>query len=133
MTLSNITLFKSLNSNKLECGQCDLNSLRIFASPDRYILRPVVENYKYNITFKFKEIEIVIGECGENQIKMVDKDGSWYCENPICKDSCPVGTSAKCLPFLSNINKNDRTKNICQCAQGWNGENCDERIYVDYR
>ncbi|OUM60981.1 hypothetical protein PIROE2DRAFT_13142 [Piromyces sp. E2] len=114
-------------------GQCEMKNLQIYASPGHYILKPNIENYKYNITFKFNDIKIQIMQCNDDQIKMTDKDGSPYCENPICRDSCPVGITAKCVLPSHEINSNNKKQNICHCYSGWKGENCNEKIFVDFR
>ncbi|OUM59259.1 hypothetical protein PIROE2DRAFT_63897 [Piromyces sp. E2] len=76
--------------------------------------------------------EIEIKECNENQIKMIDKSGIQYCVNPTCKESCLINESAICKPYYKE-NINDINLNICECLPGWKGNNCEEKIYIDYR
>jgi len=63
---------------------------------------------------------------------MYGKNNILYCENPICKDSCPVGDSASCEPFYKE-KKNDKNKNICKCNSGWEGLNCQDKKFINYR
>jgi len=107
--------------------------LQIFAPPGQYLLKPIIENYKYDLIFNFDEIEIIINECGKDQIKLFDKNGNPYCDTPICRNSCPVGTTARCVSPSPTTNENDKKKNKCECIPGWEGINCDEKIFVDFR
>jgi len=129
-TNNNYKLFGNV-CNFIE-GQCDMNNLQIYASPGQYVLRPIIENNKDNISFNFDEIEVQINECNENQIKMIDKYGNPYCDTPICKSSCPVGNTARCKSPSPELNENDITKNICECIPGYKGNNCDEKKFVDF-
>jgi len=64
---------------------------------------------------------------------MIDgKNGIQYCENAICNENCPVDISAKCIPYR-NETINDINMNICECLSGWEGENCKDKIYIDFR
>jgi len=101
--------------------------------PNQYFLKPILENYKNDIIFNFNEIKVQIDECSNDQIKMVDKNGCPFCENPVCEESCPVGISAKCVPASSIVNINDKTKNICECYLGWQGTDCDIKLFVNFR
>ena len=114
-------------------GQCEIKNLQIFAPPDRFVLKPVIENYNYDINFNFNEIEVQINDCSKDQIRMMDNNKYVYCETPICKNNCPVGTTAKCKPPSLESHENDKMKNICDCIPGWKGDNCNERKYVDFR
>jgi len=58
--------------------------------------------------------------------------GLQYCEDPICKSDCPVGVSAKCIPFYKK-EKNDINLNACECLPGWDGNYCENKVYIDYR
>jgi len=110
-----------------------MKNLQIFASPGRYVLKPVIENYIYDINFNFDEIEIQINECNKDQIKMTDKNGYPYCDIPICKSRCPVGIRARCIPPSPQLNENDIMKNKCECDPGWTGDDCDKEVFVDFR
>ncbi|OUM68061.1 hypothetical protein PIROE2DRAFT_4345, partial [Piromyces sp. E2] len=79
-------------------GKCELKNLRIFANPNTYILKFSVENYNSNIKINIDDIEIEVNRCNENQIEMHNKN-ILYCENPVCKLSCPVNTTATCIRY----------------------------------
>jgi len=64
---------------------------------------------------------------------MIDKHGNPYCDIPVCKSSCPVGITARCISPSPKINENDKTKNECQCIPGWKGDKCNEQVFVDLR
>ncbi|ORX59218.1 hypothetical protein BCR36DRAFT_275866, partial [Piromyces finnis] len=113
-------------------GICELNNLKIFANPNSYFLEPVIENYSGTIQFSFDKIDIIINECHSNQIKMVDKYGIQYCETPKCQDNCPVGISANCIPYTYEF-INNRTLNICECNDGWEGESCNSKVFIDFK
>ncbi|OUM69523.1 hypothetical protein PIROE2DRAFT_2621 [Piromyces sp. E2] len=113
-------------------GMCELKNFQIFANPNTYVLKFKMENYNSHIKFKFNDIEIIVNTCNDNQVKMYDSNGVLYCENAKCKSDCPVDKSAKCIPYYKeNINLRDR--NNCICLDGWEGENCQNRIYIDFR
>jgi len=69
----------------------------------------------------------------KDQIKMFDKNGIPYCENPKCNDRCPVGVSAECKKSNNTINVNDKNKNKCSCLPGFYGEYCEDKKYIDFR
>ncbi|ORX77177.1 hypothetical protein BCR32DRAFT_248134 [Anaeromyces robustus] len=104
-------------------GYCNLNKLQVYGNPNKYILKPYIENYHDELQFKFDPIEITIKECSKNQIVVVSNRGIQYCEEPVCKDSCPVGISAKCIAYY-NKEKNDINLNKCECLPGWDGDYC---------
>lgn len=112
-------------------GFCHLKHFQIFTNPGTYILKPVIENYS-NIKLKFDDIELKIKNCNENQIVMKDKYDIQYCEKPKCHESCPVNSTATCLAYNSK-SVNNKSLNICKCLPGWTGENCDIKIYIDFR
>jgi len=113
-------------------GYCNFNQLQIYGNPNKYIIEPHVENYQENIQLIYNEIEIIIKDCEENQIVMTnEKFGIQYCEDPICKNDCPVGISAKCNPFYKK-KKNDINLNTCECLPGWDGDYCENKVYIDY-
>ncbi|ORX82804.1 hypothetical protein BCR32DRAFT_292364 [Anaeromyces robustus] len=113
-------------------GKCELNNLQIFAKPNLYSLKINIENYNRNIDLKFNTIKIKVTSCEENQIIFYDKDKILYCENPICDESCPVDVSAICKPYYKEL-INDAKLNNCTCLDGWNGDHCENRIFVNYR
>ncbi|ORX54261.1 hypothetical protein BCR36DRAFT_410804 [Piromyces finnis] len=112
-------------------GRCDLNNFKIYAIPSIYYLKVVIENYDDEIKLNIPIIKVKINNCGENQIKMYDRNNMLYCENPECEDNCPINVSAYCKPFYEE-RKNDKSKNMCICLPGWKGPNCENKIYIDY-
>ncbi|OUM66937.1 hypothetical protein PIROE2DRAFT_5797 [Piromyces sp. E2] len=113
-------------------GYCKMNYLQIFGNPNTYILTPTIENYGDKIRFDFPSIEITIKNCNPNQIKMKDKNNIQYCVEPICKKSCPIDISAKCIANSTEL-VNDINKNKCECFPGWYGENCTEKIFINFK
>ncbi|OUM65637.1 hypothetical protein PIROE2DRAFT_7303 [Piromyces sp. E2] len=108
-----------------------MNYLQIFANPNEYIMEPVIENYNGKIQFNFTKIDITITDCKENQLKRLMKNNLYYCENPKCESSCPIDTSAICK--LNSEFENNPHKNICQCLAGYEGENCETKIFLNYK
>jgi len=123
-----------VKSNKyiIIIGHCELNNFKIYSLPNEYKLKVVIENYYGEIKLNYSDIIIKIDDCSKDQIRMFDRNNNLYCENPICIDSCPVGSSASCEPYYKE-KINDKTKNICTCYPGWKGDDCEEKIFVDYR
>jgi len=62
---------------------------------------------------------------------MYDKNGILYCDDPICKESCPAPIAATCKAGYSE-NINNIKSNICECLPGLKGELCNEKIFVDF-
>lgn len=88
-----------------------------------------LENYNEYIDLKFNGIKIKVTTCKDNQIKMRDRTKIEYCETPICKDNCPINSSAKCIPqkdYVNNVNTNK-----CVCLPGYEGEFCKNKIYAN--
>jgi len=63
---------------------------------------------------------------------MYDKNGILYFENPKCNDNCPINVSAYCKPYYEE-NINDINKNDCICLPGYKGDNCETKVYTDFR
>ena len=63
---------------------------------------------------------------------MYDKNNILYCETPKCHSDCPVGVSAKCVSG-NLINVNDMDLNTCECLPGWNGTDCSQKIFINFR
>jgi len=63
---------------------------------------------------------------------MYDKNRILYCENAICNENCPINKSAQCIPYYEE-NINNINKNICSCLNGWGGNNCERKIFIDFR
>eukprot|EP00833_Pecoramyces_ruminatium_P000369 jgi/Orpsp1_1/1174401/evm.model.c7180000049960.1 len=115
-------------------GMCELNNFKIFAiDPSNFNLKLNLENEKIKIKFSKEKFDITIENCGDKQIKIMDKSKFYYCENPICDDSCPVlnGTS-ECLKSEKE-NINSVSLNKCQCLPGWNGNRCENRDFIEYK
>jgi len=112
-------------------GHCEFNKLQIFAKPNNYTLRFYVDNIENEIELKFDDIEISVSDCETNQIKMYNNNGIIYCVNPICKN-CPVGESATCIQYYTEL-INDIEKNICQCLPGYEGNNCKDKKFINFR
>lgn len=85
-----------------------------------------------DIIFEKNNLNINITGCDINQAEMHDKNGILYCEDAVCKPSCPVYDSAICVSNKEK-NVNDMNKNICECLKGFIGENCEDKEYINYR
>jgi len=96
------------------------------------MIKIAIENYKNNIVFQFNDIKIKINDCNDDQIKMYNNNGMPYCETPICNPKCPVEISAYCKSY-SNEPINNPSLNICECLPGYNGTNCENKIFIDNR
>lgn len=94
-----------------------------------------IESKTEEIDVKVKDIDINVNRCDENQIKIYKNKSKdiYLCENPICKEDCPINESATCKKFTTEDSTNDINKNVCVCNPGWNGTNCMEKIFIDYR
>ncbi|OUM70298.1 hypothetical protein PIROE2DRAFT_56958 [Piromyces sp. E2] len=128
---NNIDYYALGNIGSFINGICELNYFQIYTNPNNYTIIPTIENYNDPIKFNFNNINITINDCNSNQIKMKDKKGIQYCENPLCHESCPVGVTAKCLS-LHKENINNINENVCECLPGWKGNNCDHKKFVDF-
>jgi len=91
-----------------------------------------MENYDNDIKFNVNNQKIIVHDCDDNQIKMYNKKGILYCENPNCGETCPVKEErAICKP--NDINKINDIKNTkCECSPGWEGDKCEKRIFINY-
>lgn len=96
--------------------------------PTNINLKIKIEN---NINFiNYNDIlKIHINECNNEQIIMHYENYYYYCENPICKDVCPIlNETAICIKgFTENIN--NENSNYCKCLAGWKGNNCEMKDY----
>ncbi|ORX64116.1 hypothetical protein BCR32DRAFT_273221 [Anaeromyces robustus] len=117
-------------------GICEFNNFRINANPDlynSYTLKLKVENYNDELEIKYSNIPIEILNCNNNQIKIYDKNNIIYCENPKCEENCPVNEQrATCVPS-NKISVNSPIYNKCECLKGWDGVNCSEKVFINYR
>jgi len=93
----------------------------------------VLEKNSENIEFDVNNIKIVVNECNENQIKLYKKNKISYCESPICRESCPIMESRAICKPSKDSRINDYRKNICECSPGWEGDMCDEKVFVNYK
>ncbi|ORX81129.1 hypothetical protein BCR32DRAFT_293444 [Anaeromyces robustus] len=144
--------FLTGNTGSFLNGKCEFKNLKLYAVPDIYILKLYIDNYNGKIDLRFDDIIIKINDCDENQIKKYDNHGLYYCEDPICRESCPTTyslfkkkeeniddiytnyeVSAICKPYNRSLPINDPNKNICSCLPGWDGYNCDTKIYISFR
>ncbi|OUM60244.1 hypothetical protein PIROE2DRAFT_14062 [Piromyces sp. E2] len=108
-----------------------MKNFRIYSEPKRYKLKLYIDNYKDDIKVNFN-VTITVNKCSDDQLKM-SKNSAFYCVIPHCKASCPVSNSASCKPYTDEIvETNDANLNNCHCNNGWFGENCDKKIYINY-
>ncbi|ORX57107.1 hypothetical protein BCR36DRAFT_395258 [Piromyces finnis] len=114
-------------------GICELKHFRIYAIPNIYSLKIIIDGYNGDIIYKFNDILIKVNDCEPQQIRMINKYNIPYCEKPICHESCPDGKSAECIKSSNSTNINDINLNICQCLPGFTGEKCDIKVFVNYR
>ncbi|ORX57898.1 hypothetical protein BCR36DRAFT_402256 [Piromyces finnis] len=121
--LSNICSFNN--------GQCILNNMRIYSNPKNYIMQFTVDNYYDNIQFKRNDIPLRITGCNDNQIQMYDRNNILHCIDPLCDDSCPVSTTAICVPSIDN-KYNYSYLNHCQCLLGYEGPHCENKKFIDF-
>ncbi|ORX43920.1 hypothetical protein BCR36DRAFT_399767 [Piromyces finnis] len=119
------------NIGSFSKGICELNKFVIYATPNNYKLKVIIDNYNEDIQLKFDDIEIVVNDCWDNQIKMYDSKDILYCVDPICRDDCPVPNAAVCIAGY-NEKINNIESNICQCLPGLKGDHCNIKIFVDY-
>jgi len=110
-----------------------MNKFRIYAKKGIYYLILKLENYNGQILSDFNNTKIEVSECRKDQIVMFYYKNIIYCETPLCKLDCPVAKSATCQPGKNIIGVNDRVLNKCKCLPGWKGDNCLEKIYINYR
>ncbi|ORX76880.1 hypothetical protein BCR32DRAFT_270994 [Anaeromyces robustus] len=111
-------------------GYCKLNDFNV------YVEEPVSFNLIYNlensgnyIEFTNHNVSVTIDDCKKKQIKLYNKN-YYYCEEPICKDDCPLGEKATCIKN-NNYTVNNKHYNICKCNKGWTGEQCQEKVYIN--
>lgn len=114
-------------------GKCELNNLQIYTNPGTYYIKALVENYNDEIEFNFENIDVEILKCKQNYITAYDKNNIMYCEKAICKPNCPVGISASCVPNTNSTLNKDIKYSECKCDDGWMGDDCDIKIFIDFR
>ncbi|ORX53821.1 hypothetical protein BCR36DRAFT_21384 [Piromyces finnis] len=116
-------------------GICELNNLRVYMNPGEYNLVFKVESLlEEEILFNKDFIDVKIEACDKGQYNVYDSNNILICENPICPNSCPTNSTAKCIISDNNTyGKNDIKNNKCQCNDGWAGELCDVKIFIDFR
>ncbi|ORX79567.1 hypothetical protein BCR32DRAFT_269398 [Anaeromyces robustus] len=115
-------------------GICELNNFKIYTlKPHPEPLKLVLSLDNKNIDISDKYINVVVKNCDEEQIKMVNSKYFYYCENPICDDNCPVeNKTAICVKGENNL-KNNINLNYCECVKGWKEEGCKEKEYIEKR
>lgn len=92
----------------------------------------IIDSYNENIQIKNNNYTVKVVGCNENYIKRYDKKNILYCVKPICEESCPVSKNAVCMPSENNT-YNYPYLNYCKCSSGYEGELCDNKIYIDFR
>lgn len=129
---NNVNFKLTGNSGNLLRGQFKLNNLRIIADSNDYILSISINNYEKEIKMDIPEIEVIIkNDCSSTSIKRYDKNGILYCEEPKCLDSCPINSTAECVAYDRELNKNDQRLNKCVCLPGWTNDKCNEKVFVN--
>lgn len=77
-------------------------------------------------------MKVTVNNCLDNQIKLYDQYGFYYCESPICNDDCPIlNKTATCVKG-NNTYINKKSLNKCVCENGWIGKNCETRDFIIY-
>lgn len=122
------------NTSTMKKGKIELNYFQIYAFPNLYTIEIKIENYDdaEEVELRFNDIDIRIVECNKNQIIMYNNKGIEYCAEPICNEKCPVGIKARCVP-TKRKNINDINLNSCECEDGWEGEFCDTKIFIEFK
>ncbi|ORX80569.1 hypothetical protein BCR32DRAFT_20538 [Anaeromyces robustus] len=124
-----LTYQMSGNMCNFSGGQCNLDRIKVIATPGLYDLIFEIENSN-DIKIVGNKYSIEITNCKDNEVEMYSRNGLLYCETPICYDECPVGNRAVCVSAgLYNINS--QRKNKCQCYDGYDGIECDIKIMID--
>ncbi|OUM62264.1 hypothetical protein PIROE2DRAFT_11522 [Piromyces sp. E2] len=116
-------------------GNTGLKDFQIFAKPNDYILKVTIKNSEREIVSKFENITIKVLPCRETQFSIY-KNEILFCETAMCKQDCPTNSTATCLPYLENTTIkpiNDINKNICKCINGWEGDKCNIKKFVNFR
>ncbi|OUM62398.1 hypothetical protein PIROE2DRAFT_61916 [Piromyces sp. E2] len=116
-------------------GECQLNKLKILAQPGQYSLKFEIDNFsKFNTKIKIEEeYKLIITKCKDNEIGIYSRNGLLSCEVPICYSNCPIGTSASCISLNTTYNINSPKYNMCTCYEGYTGNDCDQKIFIDIR
>jgi len=121
------------NSCHFENGYCELNGFKIYTIyPTFFDLKFNLE-YNEHIQFEKDQLTVKIVACNDNEIVMHLKDDFYYCESPVCDNSCPVmnGTAICKKGVPENINT--LSTNRCECLPGWDGEKCETKIYAEIK
>ncbi|OUM65972.1 hypothetical protein PIROE2DRAFT_6962 [Piromyces sp. E2] len=92
-----------------------------------------LKNNEHDIKFNIDKLKVFVKGCEKEQIVMHDKRG-YYCEDPKCISTCPVGETAICEKSKDNIeNINNPNMNKCKCIEGYIGNFCETKDYVDLK
>ncbi|OUM58115.1 hypothetical protein PIROE2DRAFT_16696 [Piromyces sp. E2] len=110
-------------------GICELKNLKIY-SEYPINLKLILDLENKNINISNEDIDIVIRDCDNNQIKMFTKNYLYYCEDPICNDDCPISNGTAICKKGSLENINSVQFNLCNCIPGYIGNNCQEKDYL---
>jgi len=98
------------------------------------LLFSVITTLNEEIKFETKSLDVRIGNCDPFQYEVYDHNKILTCENAICHHSCPLDFNAKCVIKDGNFKgKNIIKNNLCECHEGWIGEYCDTKDFVDFR
>ncbi|OUM66438.1 hypothetical protein PIROE2DRAFT_6389 [Piromyces sp. E2] len=93
----------------------------------------VESTLKEELVFENDFIRIIATECDKDQYNIYNHDNIIVCENPKCFDSCPVDSNAKCIITDGNVyGKNIIDRNTCKCNNGWKGDLCETKDYIDF-
>ncbi|ORX50769.1 hypothetical protein BCR36DRAFT_397449 [Piromyces finnis] len=132
---SYITLNKKLDIKNKELRPGDYLPL-IFTLYDEFdqLYNDIIKYYSMlSLNLDLVEINsqgINILACDKYQIKMY-KNGILSCEIPVCKDTCPISSTAICRPYINEF-VNNKENNICECLSGWEGEYCEKKKLVNF-
>ena len=119
----------------LTIGICEFKKFKIYAKESKTInLKLILENNNNNkINIDNEKFNVNINDCDDSQIKMYYKDSFFYCENPICKDDCPISNGTAICIKNEDVQINKKDINKCQCVPGWIGHKCEMKDYANIK
>jgi len=111
-------------------GYCELNNFKMYAIYPMLLNLKFYLEYNEYIQFEKDQLKVNITNCNNNEIIMHLNNNFYYCENPICDNSCPImnGTAICKKGILENINT--FSTNRCECLPGWDGDKCETKVYA---
>jgi len=106
-------------------GKCILHDFKVFSKiqPLNIVFSLILENYNQKIKLSNETFIMDIRDCDDTQIKIYNKNGFYYCEDPICYSDCPI-SNGTAICVKGNLNINNIVSNKCTCLPGWIGEKC---------